>query len=352
MLSRSTSATTSFTTRARTIASREANGSSISRSRGFIASTCASATRLRWPPLRRRRKAVAEAREIEPLEPGVRLGERRPALHAVEGQAEGDIVARRLPRQHGIVLEKDPHLRARKVGLDGPRQRLLQPDHGAQQARFARARRPDQAHEAALAHGKARSLEDRLSAIGNRQIADAQDSTPDDRSVVQPGHARTRLDEAGGDQALLDALGRVEVDGHRFGVERVAVARDDLTELLEVEPGGHLLGESRAQLIAGHRAQRLERTAASATISGRRRSISLVRTATPMNSNDPPRWCLASSRSMAFTNTRAPARRNSVSAGSCTTPTSICPWRNASSKLTPIVANLTFWASPPVCLSR
>ena len=84
-------------------------------------------------------KAVAEAREIEPLEPGVRLGERLPALHAVEGETQRDIVARRLPRQQGIVLEKDAHLRACKAGLDGPRERLLQPDHRAQQARLARA---------------------------------------------------------------------------------------------------------------------------------------------------------------------------------------------------------------------
>ena len=38
--------------RARTMASSEANGSSISKSFGRSASTCASATRLRWPPLR------------------------------------------------------------------------------------------------------------------------------------------------------------------------------------------------------------------------------------------------------------------------------------------------------------
>src|SRR5262249_43820396 len=54
----------------------------------------------------------------------------------------------------------------------------LQPDYGAQQARLARTRRPDQAHEAAVAHGEARSFEDRLSAIGNRQIMDAQVQPP------------------------------------------------------------------------------------------------------------------------------------------------------------------------------
>src|SRR4051795_8803040 len=72
-----------------------------------------------------------------------------------------------------------------------------------------------------------------------------RNSASDDRGVVQPGHARAGLDEAGGDQALLHALGRFEVDVHRFGIERVAVTRDDLAELLEIEAGGHLLGESR-----------------------------------------------------------------------------------------------------------
>ena len=50
MRSRSTQASRSSVTWWRTMASSEAKGSSISRSRGFSASTCASATRLRWPP--------------------------------------------------------------------------------------------------------------------------------------------------------------------------------------------------------------------------------------------------------------------------------------------------------------
>ena len=57
-------------------------------------------------------KAVAEARKIQPVEPGLRLGQRLAALHAVEGQAERDIVARRLPRQQRVVLEQDADLRA------------------------------------------------------------------------------------------------------------------------------------------------------------------------------------------------------------------------------------------------
>ena len=63
-------------------------------------------------------KPVAEANQIQPLKPCFRLGERVAVLHAIEDQAERDIVARRLPRQQGIVLEQDANLRARKVGLD------------------------------------------------------------------------------------------------------------------------------------------------------------------------------------------------------------------------------------------
>ena len=77
-------------------------------------------------------KPVAEPGETKPLEPGLRLGQRLATLHAVEGETERDVVARRLPRQQRIVLEQDADLRTRKPGLDRARQRLLQPDHGAQ----------------------------------------------------------------------------------------------------------------------------------------------------------------------------------------------------------------------------
>ena len=77
-------------------------------------------------------KSVAEARKIQPVEPCLRLDERLAALHAIEGQAKRDIVARCLPRQQRVVLEQDADLRGRNVRLDGARKRLLQPDHGTQ----------------------------------------------------------------------------------------------------------------------------------------------------------------------------------------------------------------------------
>src|SRR6266481_2027126 len=111
----------------------------------------------------------------------------------------------------------------------------------AQRARLARAGRPDETDEPALLNREVHSFEDRLPAIGNGQIADPH-SAPCDGRVVQPRHARTGLDEPAGDQALLDAPGRIEVDADRFRVETVAMLHDNAAKLLEVEPGRHLLG--------------------------------------------------------------------------------------------------------------
>ncbi len=275
---------------------------------GRRASTWASATRLRWPPLRWRGKRSPKPGEAKPLEPGVGLDQRLAALHAVQGQAEHHVVARRLPRQQRIVLEQQADLGVAERRLDRARQRLLQADHGAQQARLARARRADQADEAALADGEARPLEDRFAAVGDGQITDAAAFSPGDRGVVQPRDAGIGLDQAADDQALLDPLGGVEIDGHRFGIERLAVRQDDLAEFLEIEAGRHLLGEGRAQLVAAHR--RAAPSAHRRAPWSRRSSPACAarspcpRTATPMNSKDPPRWLLASSRSMAFISTR------------------------------------------------
>jgi len=69
----------------------------------------------------------------------------------------------------------------RHFGLDGPGQRLLQTNRGAQQARLARAGRADQADELAARDLQARAFQNRLAAIGDRQVADAQISAPNDR---------------------------------------------------------------------------------------------------------------------------------------------------------------------------
>ena len=64
--------------------------------------------------------------------------------------------------------------------------------------------------------GEAHAFEDRLPAIGNRQIADAQLQPPTIVVSCSPDMLAPDLMQAAGDQALLDALGRVEVDVHRF----------------------------------------------------------------------------------------------------------------------------------------
>src|SRR5436189_281655 len=83
---------------------------------------------------------------------------------------------------------------SREPGLDIAGERLLQPDHRAQQARLAGAGRPDQADELPVLDSQAGAGEDRLAAIGDRQVADAQRSAPGDRRVVQPGNVGIRLD--------------------------------------------------------------------------------------------------------------------------------------------------------------
>src|SRR6266850_2169785 len=67
----------------------------------------------------------------------------------------------------------------------------------------------------------------RLAAIGNRQIADAQISAPNDRCVVQPRHAGTGLEHAAGEETLFDPFGGLDVDRDSVGIERSAVAGDD-----------------------------------------------------------------------------------------------------------------------------
>src|SRR2546430_2260047 len=63
---------------------------------------------------------------------------------------------------------------------------------------------------------------------------------PDDGRVVQSGDGRVSLYQASDDEALRDASCRGEIDPDRFGVERVAVARDDFPKLLGIEAGRHL----------------------------------------------------------------------------------------------------------------
>src|SRR5215472_19282025 len=120
------------------------------------------------------REAIAEATEAEPIEPEVGLLERLATSHTVQGETEGDVVPRRLPRQEGVVLEQDGHVRRRDITLDRAPERLLQSDHRTQKARLAGPRRSHEADELTVLDSEAGAFEHRLAAIGNRQVGDAQ----------------------------------------------------------------------------------------------------------------------------------------------------------------------------------
>src|SRR5712691_11948377 len=120
------------------------------------------------------RKAMAEAGEADPFEPEIGPFERRAAAHAVQSEAEGDVVPRRLPRQERVVLEQDGDFRGRDLGLDRSLERLLQPDHRAQETRLAGPRRSHQADELTFPDGDTCAFQHRLAAVGNRQVGDAQ----------------------------------------------------------------------------------------------------------------------------------------------------------------------------------
>src|SRR5437899_455602 len=98
-------------------------------------------------------EALAEAGEAEPFEPEIGLCERLAARHAVQGEAERDVVTRRLPGQEGVVLEEDGDVRRRDLTLDRSLERLLQADDRTQEARLAGSRWPHQADELAIPDG-------------------------------------------------------------------------------------------------------------------------------------------------------------------------------------------------------
>ena len=83
------------------------------------------------------REAMPEAGKTQPLEPDVSLLLRPGPFDAVEDETERDILARGLPRQQGVVLKQDADLGWRKPGLDRSRERFLEANHRAQQARLA-----------------------------------------------------------------------------------------------------------------------------------------------------------------------------------------------------------------------
>src|SRR5437588_2547945 len=271
-------------------------------------------------------KTIAETGKVQPLKPSLRFGKRRSALDAIEREAECDVVAHRFPRQKRIVLKQNPDLRRRQAGLDAARKRLLQANHSAQETRLAGAGRPDQADELAVFDGEARSLKDRLPAVGDRQLTNAQLQPPAIEvsyrpAMLAPGLIRpptirlcsTRLPAS---KSIFTFCG-YNASRWRWRMSLSSLRSSPVV----ISFGSAAL--SCSPLMPCSALSESVNACVNATISGRRCWISLPRTATPMNSYDPPRWRLASSGSIAFTNRRAPAPFSNVSAGSWTTPASI-----------------------------
>ena len=155
--SRSTHSSSSWVIRWRTMASSEANGSSISSSAGLQRQHLRHAPRA----CAGRRSAGAESDARTRRGPAARASH-RPRLRGLAARVprmrspSATFCAGRAPGQQRVVLEQhaDPR-RAARPARRVPATGCQQAHHGAQDRALARARRPDQADELALADAAA-----------------------------------------------------------------------------------------------------------------------------------------------------------------------------------------------------
>src|SRR5690606_17559235 len=124
------------------------------------------------------RKAVAEPVKAEPREPFVGAALGRLRVLAPNPQAERDVLARRAPRQQGVVLKQEADLGRRDFQRDFALERLLEAGDGAQDARLARAGGSDQAGELASRDIQIYVLENGFRAVGQRKVTDLQHYPP------------------------------------------------------------------------------------------------------------------------------------------------------------------------------
>jgi len=110
-------------------------------------------------------KAVFESAEAEAAQPCVGFRQRLLSLGSVEDEPKRDVLARGLPRQQRVVLKQDADFGSGESGVNLTGERLLQPDDDAQQARFARSGRPDEADELAILDGETCTFENGFAAI-------------------------------------------------------------------------------------------------------------------------------------------------------------------------------------------
>ena len=169
----------------------------------------------------------------------------RGALDAVEGEAERDIVARGPPGQQGVVLEQNADLgRAQAPVSIRAGKRLLQADHARAAGSTCRSPKARPGSRTGLHRPRCSPVREparRRRRSSSRETRRAQPPTivvSCSPAMLASGLSRPPTIRL---WATRLAASRSMVTALR--IELVAIATEDFAELLEVEPGGHLLGE-------------------------------------------------------------------------------------------------------------
>src|SRR3954463_8524703 len=137
MRSRSTSAATSWTTRARTMASSEGERFVHQEQLRLTHEHLRDGDPLSLAAAQVPRKAAAETLQPDALEPAIGSFERQGPRRAAEGEAKRHVLARALPRKQRIVLEEHADVGGRDLGRDRSGEQGLEPDGRSQEARLA-----------------------------------------------------------------------------------------------------------------------------------------------------------------------------------------------------------------------
>ena len=112
-----------------------------------------------------------QAEQRQPLA-RLRLGGR--TRDRANPQPERDVLARRPPRQEGIVLEEEADVENGHVQRHASPARRHEAGDGSQDAALAGARRPDQADELAGCDVEIDALDRGLSTVADRKVSNAE----------------------------------------------------------------------------------------------------------------------------------------------------------------------------------
>ena len=158
------------------------------------------------------RIAVLEAGEPEAVEPAVGLGQRLGRGEPVQLQPERHVLPRRAPRQQRVVLEQEAGLGGRDAELDRAAVRRVQPGDRAQHRALARARRPDQADDLAVADLEREPVDHRLGvAVAHAEVAHLHDRRSGERRRLgreRLGPARPGLRYHAGTTSVSSSVSR------------------------------------------------------------------------------------------------------------------------------------------------